>query len=142
MKINSYLNFQGNTEEAFKFYQKAFGGELMGPQKFKDMPDSPDKAGMSEADLNKVMHVALKIGDNLLMGTDSLEAFGQKTVIGTNVSVSVHPDSREEADRLFAALSEGGKIEMPMAEAFWGDYFGALVDKFGTSWMINAEAKK
>lgn len=134
--INPYLNFPGNTEEAFNFYKKVFGGEFLGGvYRFKDTPDA-DK--LSDSDKEKVMHVGLKMGEsNFLMATDALESMGFKVTFGNNFYISIEAESKEEADKLFKGLSEGGKIEMPMADQFWGDYFGSLVDKFGVRWMIN-----
>lgn len=134
--INPYLNFPGNTEEAFNFYKKVFGGEFLGGvYRFKDTPDA-DK--LSDSDKEKVMHVGLKMGEsNFLMATDALESMGFKVTFGNNFYISIEAESKEEADKLFKGLSEGGKIEMPMADQFWGDYFGSLADKFGVRWMIN-----
>lgn len=143
--INPYLNFQGNTEEAFNFYKSAFGGEFAAIMRFGDNPGGADCGdGMQVADheLDKIMHIALPIGKTgMLMATDHLESMGQKLTAGNNFSISVNTDSREEADRLFNVLSEGGKIEMPLADAFWGDYFGAFKDKFGVGWMISYNEK-
>jgi PhnB protein len=138
MQLNPYLNFNGNTEEAFNFYQSVFGGELS-IMKFKGTPGCEE---MSEEDQNKVVHASLPIGSQMLMATDFLESSGQKLVVGNNVNISLHPESKEEADRLFKGLSEGGMVEMPMADAFWGDYFGAFKDKFGISWLINCAGPK
>ena len=135
-KLNTYLNFAGNTEEAFKFYKSVFGGEFRTVMRFKDMPIP----GMTIAknDEDKIMHVALPIGkDDTLMASDVLESRGQKLVVGNNVSISIFPDSKEEADRLFNGLSAGGTVQMPMANQPWGDYYGGLKDKFGVLWMIN-----
>ena len=140
MKLNTYLNFAGNTEEAFNFYQSVFSGELTPIVRFKDMPPSADGGGVSipKEDENKVMHVGLPIGkDQMLMATDILESLGQKLVIGNNVYISIHPDSKEEADRIFNALSAGGKVEMAIGDQPWGDYYGSLKDKFGVQWMVN-----
>lgn len=135
-KLNVYLNFAGNTEEAFEFYQTVFGGELTPVVRFKDM--EIEGMNIPEDDQNKVMHVSLPIGDgDMLMATDTLESLGQTLVQGNNVSLSVHPDSKEEADRIFNALAAGGTIEMPMADQVWGDYYGSLEDKFGVRWMVN-----
>ncbi len=91
-----------------------------------------------EKDQDKIMHIALPIGeDNILMASDTLQSLGQELVQGNNVYVSVHPMSKEEADRIFKALSEGAEIEMPIADQVWGDYYGALKDKFGVMWMVN-----
>lgn len=135
-KLNSYLNFPGNAEEAFRFYNAIFGGEIVTLMRFKDVAEFPGKENLSETDLNKVMHVSLNIGDNLLMGTDALESFGQHIITGNVVTLSLHPDSKEEADRLYQALSQDGKPQQPMAEMFWG-YWGMLTDKFGIQWMVN-----
>jgi PhnB protein len=143
LKLNPYLNFLGKTEEAFNFYKSVFGGGFVGKiSRFKDVPDLPNKDQMSEEDLNKVMHVALMIGDNMLMATDALESQGQTLTVGNNISLSLHPDTKEEADRLFAALGEGGRVDMPLQDMFWGDYFGMLTDQFGIQWMVNFQSKK
>jgi PhnB protein len=135
-KFNPYLNFAGNTEQAFNFYKSVFGGEFASVVRFKDVPIE----GMSipkEAE-NKIMHIGLPIGKGqMLMGTDVLESLGHKLIPGNNVHISVHPDSKEEADRLFTALSKGGKVQMTMADQPWGDYYGNFQDKFGVHWMIN-----
>lgn len=133
--INPYLNFLGNTEEAFNFYKSVFGGEFVVFQRFKD---SPHGDNMSAEDKEKIMHVALPIGNgNVLMGTDALDSMGQKLNIGDNFSISISADSEAEADQLFAALSPGAHIVMPLEKAFWGAYFGMLTDKFGIQWMVN-----
>lgn len=135
-KLNTYLNFAGNTEEAFNFYKSIFGGKFTSVVRFKDMP--MEGINIPKNDENKIMHIGLPIGkDNVLMGTDTLESLGQKLVQGNNVYISIHPDSREEADRIFNALSAGGTIEIPIANQPWGDYYGSLKDKFGVLWMVN-----
>jgi PhnB protein len=136
MKAHSYLNFAGNAEEAFNFYKSVFGTEFSSVVRFKDLP--MEGVTIPKQDEDKMMHIALPIGeDSLLMASDALESLGQQVVQGNNVYVSVHPDSREEADRIFNALSEGADVEMPIAEQVWGDYFGSLKDKFGVRWMVN-----
>jgi len=135
-KLNSYLNFQGNAEEAFKFYKSVFGTQFGNLTRFKDVPVFPGRDKLSEADLNKVMHISLPVGDNLLMATDLLESLGQYLKTGNAVTLSLFPGSREEADKLYAGLSQGGKAHSPMSEMFWG-YWGMLTDKFGVQWMIN-----
>ncbi len=133
--INPYLNFPGNTEEAFNFYKKVFGGDFLGGVfRFKDTPEAEK---MNDADKDKIMHVALPMGPtNMIMATDALESMGFKVTYGNNIHLQIYCDSREEADKFFKSLSEGGKVEMPMADQFWGDYFGSLEDKFGIQWMI------
>jgi len=134
MKLNPYLNFDGNAEEAFRLYQSVFGGELF----IQKMGAAPGTENMSEQEKNLVMHVSLPIGDGqALMASDCVPSQGHVLKVGNNNYISLSPDSREEADRIFNALSEGGKVEMPMEDMFWGDYFGSFKDKFGVSWMIN-----
>ena len=135
LKLNSYLNFAGNTEDAFKFYKSVFGGEFTSVIRFKDMPI--EGVGIPKADENKIMHIALPVGKDVLMASDSLESLGHKLVQGNNVYVSIFPDSKEEADRIFRALSIGGTIEMPIANQPWGDYYGSFRDKFGVFWMVD-----
>lgn len=110
--------------------------------RFGDGPGC-DESPMTEADKTKIMHIALPIGDgNVLMGTDALESLGQTLTTGNNFYICISPDIREEADRLFAELSEGGKVEMPLQDMFWGDYFGCTSDRFGVQWMISFANKK
>jgi len=139
-KVNPYLNFNGNTEEAFNFYKSVFGGEFVALQRFRDTPE----AGNIPADAqDKIMHIALMLGqDTMLMATDTLESMGQKLTVGTNFSISLNPDSEEEATSLYNALSVGGKIQVPLEKAFWGAYFGMFTDKFGIQWMINYDYPK
>jgi PhnB protein len=133
--INPYLNFPGNTEEAFNFYKSVFGGEFSGFQRFKDTPEA---GKLPSGDQEKIMHVALPIGQgNMLMGTDALESMGHALNVGNNFSISVNTDSKEEADQVFNRLSAGGQITMPLQDAFWGDYFGMVTDQFGIQWMVS-----
>lgn len=133
--INPYLNFLGNTEEAFNFYKSVFGGEFAVLQRFKDTPHGDN---MSAEDKEKIMHVSLPIGNgNVLMGTDVLTSMGQKLNIGDNFSISISADSEAEAENLFTALSPGAHVVMPLEKAFWGAYFGMLTDQFGIQWMVN-----
>jgi PhnB protein len=135
-KLHSYLNFAGDAQEAFDFYKGVFGGEFSSAVRFKDFP--MEGVTIAEEDGDKLMHIALPIGDDsILMASDVLESFGQQLVQGNNVYVSVHPTSREEADRIFDALSQGAEIEMPIADQAWGDYYGSLTDTFGVLWMVN-----
>lgn len=138
--INPYLNFRGNTEEAFNFYKSVFGGEFIGGiTRFSDTPEA-DKLPENEKD--KVMHIALPLGGgNMIMGTDALESMNQTVEQGNNFYISIQADSREQADKFFNGLSEGGEIELDMHDAFWGDYFGMFTDKFGIKWMVNHSEK-
>ena len=135
-KLNTYLNFSGNAEEAFKFYKSVFGGEFRSVTRFKDMP--MQGVAIPKKDENKLMHIGLPIGkDDVLMASDVLESFGHKLVVGNNVSISIFPDTKEDADKIFKALSAGGKIEMPLGNQPWGDYYGGFIDKFGVRWMVD-----
>lgn len=140
--VSTYLNFNRNTEEAFTFYKSVFGTEFAGVVRFGDMPPEEGQPAPSEADSELIMNIMLPIlGGHLLMGTDAPESMGFTLNQGNNIYISLHPDSREEADTLFAALSEGGNVQMPMADQSWGDYFGDVIDKFGVQWMINYSSK-
>ncbi|EKE27312.1 MAG: hypothetical protein ACD_3C00225G0015 [uncultured bacterium (gcode 4)] len=133
--INPYLNFAGNTEEAFNFYKSIFGWEFSMLQRFKDTPDG-DK--LSDSDKEKIMHVALPIWNwNMLMWTDSLESMWMKLVEWNNYSLTLEVDSKEEADKIFKWLSEWWQVEMAMDDAFWWAYFWMFKDKFWISWMVN-----
>lgn len=134
-KINPYLNFDGKAEEAFTFYKSVFGGEFLG-EVYK-MGAAPGSENLSEEEKNRVMHIALPVGKDILMASDIVPSAGHKLNVGNNNYVSVFPESREEADQLFNGLSAGGTIEMPMEDQFWGDYFGSFQDKYGVCWMIN-----
>ncbi|WP_373519247.1 VOC family protein [Pricia sp.] len=135
MKVNPYLNFDGQAEEAFNFYKSIFGGEFTANLKMGDMPEA-DK--LPEEEQNRTMHIGLPISkDTILMASDTVPSMGHTLNKGNNLYISLHPESREEADRLFNGLSQGGEIEMPMQDQFWGDYFGSFIDKFGIGWMIN-----
>ena len=137
--INSYLNFNGNTEEVFNFYKSVFGGEFQMVMRFKDVPPEHQS---TPAEANKIMHISFPIGkNNVLMGSDVPEAWG-KAVTGTNVSLSITADSKEEADKLYKGLSAGGKATMPMSNTFWGSYFGMLTDKFGIQWMVSHDQQR
>jgi PhnB protein len=134
-KLNPYLNFDGKAEEAFNFYRTVFGGEFVGG--VHKMGNAPGTENLSDEEKNRVMHIALRVGGDLLMASDIVPSFGQNLTVGNNNYVSIFPDSREDADRIFKALSEDGNIEMPLEDQFWGDYFGSFQDKFGVYWMIN-----
>ena len=132
--INPYLNFNGTTEEAFNFYRSVFGGEFLMLKRFKDMPDGDNVPANAR---EKIMHIVLPMGkENILMANDALEFMGHPLTVGNNFYITISPESREEADKIFNGLSAGGKIEMPMADMFWGDRCGTLVDPDGYTWMI------
>lgn len=142
-RVSTYLNFPRSTEEAFLFYKSVFKTEFPMPMaRFKDIPPQPGQPPIAEADGNLVMHVELPtLGDHVLMGTDAPESMGMTVTQGNNVSINLEPDTRAETERLFHALAEGGQVGMPLADMFWGAYFGALVDKFGIHWMLNCTSK-
>lgn len=124
----------GNTEEAFNFYKSVFGGEFISIMRFKD---TPEKDRVPANDQEKLMHVALPIGGNILMGTDALESVGHVVKPGSNMSISVDTKSEEEANKIFNAISTGGKVAMPLEKMFWGALFGMCTDKFGIQWMVS-----
>ena len=132
--INPILTFDGNTEEAFNFYKSVFGGEFQSLMRWKESP-ACDKISAGEGE--KVMHISLPIGNNVLMAGDGLKSMGQTVTPGNNFNIAIGPDSKEDADRIFNELAAGGKIEMPLQDTFWGAYFGMLQDKFGIRWMMN-----
>lgn len=143
-KTSTYLNFTNQTEQAFNFYKSVFGTDFMGDGliRMSVAPADPSRPPLSEEDKKLIMHVALPIlGGHVLMGTDAPESMGFKIVQGNNVYINLEPDTRAETEKLFNALADGGKIEMPLQEMFWGDYFGSLTDKFGTKWMFNCSSK-
>ena len=133
---NTYLNFNGNCEEAFNFYKSALGGEFGNISRFGEMPKSDDYK-VPETDMSKIMHISLPVGTSVLMGSDSCGDWAPTFVQGNNFSVSITPESKQEADTIFNALSEGGQITTPLHNTFWGAYFGMITDKFGINWMVN-----
>jgi PhnB protein len=136
--VSIYLNFMGNADEAFTYYKKVFRTEFTNPMmRMKDMPPRDGAPSLPEAEQNKVMHVALPIlGGTEIMATDMLESMGQKLVEGNNFTISLSPDTKEEADRLYKELSEGGSDSVPPHNEFWG-YWGMCKDRFGIRWMFN-----
>ena len=140
MQLNTYLHFEDNCREAFEFYRSVFGGEFAWIATFADGP--ADMPPVPDGEKGLIMHVSLPIGDSVLMGSDSTSAFGQPPNVGNNYSISISADSREETDRLFSALSEGGSVAMQPADMFWGAYFGMCADKFGVNWMLSHESSE
>jgi PhnB protein len=136
-KINVYLTFNGNCEEAFNFYKSVFGGEFPYLGRFKDMPPQPGQS-VPQADANKIMHISLPIGnETILMGSDAGGDWGKNIQVGNNFSISLSADDKTQADNFFKKLLAGGTTKMPMADTFWGSYFGMLTDKFGINWMVS-----
>jgi PhnB protein len=137
--VNVYLTFEGNCLEAFEFYKSVFGGEFNYVGKFSEMPPDPNFQ-VPESEKNKIMHISLPVSkETILMGSDRFSRQGPDLIVGNNFSISINSGSREEADRFFNGLSKGGQVTMPMADMFWGAYYGMFVDKFGINWMINYE---
>src|SRR4029079_811647 len=134
--INPYINFNGNAEEAFTFYKSVFGGEFEKIIRFKDIASPEFK--IAEKDENKIMHIALPIGKcNMLMANDVPEFMGRTNENENRSKIVIIAESKEEADKLFNGLSEGGEIEMPIADSPWGSYFGMFRDKYGIEWMVD-----
>jgi len=142
-RVSTYLNFPRSTEAAFLFYKEVFRTEFLGPiLRFRDTPPCDGQPPLVEADQELVMHIELPIlGGHVLMGTDAPETMGFNLVAGNNVYINLEPDDRASTERLFQALGDGGTVEMPLQEMFWGDYFGCLVDRFGIHWMLNCASK-
>lgn len=135
--VNVYLTFNGNCEAAFNFYKSVFGGEFPYIGRFNEMPPGEGKP-MPEEDGNLIMHVSLPISaETMLMGSDTGGEWAPNYKQGNNFSISVTASSAEEAERIFNALAEGGKVTMPLAKTFWADNFGMLEDKFGINWMVS-----
>jgi PhnB protein len=133
--ISPHINFNGNCEEAFRFYQSVFGGEFTRIVRFGDLPGLDHTS--SGADADKVMHIALSIGPDMLMGNDVPEEMGRVNERENRSKIAVTAASREEADNLFSGLSAGGDIEMPIGDSPWGSYFAMFRDKYGIEWMID-----
>lgn len=136
--INVHLNYNGNAEEAFTFYKSVFGGEFSKITRLKDL-ESPDFP-VDEKDANKIMHIALPIGNNTLMANDVPSFLGTVSENENRSKIAVSAQSREEADKLFNGLSAGGTVEMPIQDSPWGSYFGMFRDKYGIEWMIDFDA--
>ncbi len=133
--INPHINFNGNAEEAFTFYQSVFGGAFAKVKRFKERSGSELPVAQKEAE--KIMHIALPIGKNILMGNDVPEILGRVNEAENRSKIAISAETKEEADKLFNGLSAGGEIEMPMANSPWGSYFGMFRDKFGIEWMVD-----
>ena len=138
-QINPYINFNGNTEEAFNFYKSVFGGEFERIIRFKDMPNA--EIPISENEANKIMHIALPIGKNVLMGNDVPEFMGKVNENENRSKIAVSAESKEAADKIFNGLSAGGNIEVPITDSPWGSYFGMFRDKYGIEWTVDFEPK-
>jgi PhnB protein len=138
-QINPHINFNGNAEEAFRFYQSVFGGEFARVMRFKDLagPEFPVAAHEAE----KLMHIALPIGSTFLMGNDVPEVLGRTNENENRSKIAVSAQSKAEAEHLFTGLSAGGQVEMPLEESPWGTYFAMFRDKYGIEWMIDFDPR-
>jgi PhnB protein len=139
-QINPYINFNGNAEEAFNFYKSVFGGEFAMVVRFKDMPGEPHP-NITESEANKIMHIGLPIGNNVLMANDVPSFMGQVNENENRSKISISAASKEEADKLYNGLSVGGQVEMPIGDSPWGSYFARFRDKYGIEWMIDFDPR-
>jgi PhnB protein len=137
-QINPHINFNGNAEEAFNFYKSVFGGDFAKIMRFKDMASTEFPVAENEA--NKIMHIALPIGKNVLMANDVPDILSKVNENENRSKISISAESREEADKLFNGLSAGGTVEMPISDSPWGSYFGMFRDKYGIEWMVDYDA--
>lgn len=138
-RINPWINFNGNAEEAFTFYKSVFGGDFTKILRFKDLssPESP----VPDKEANKIMYIALSIGQNILIGNDVPESMGRVNENENRSKISISAESKEQADALFNGLSVGGTVEMPIGDSPWGTYFAMFRDKFGIEWMVEFDRK-
>jgi PhnB protein len=138
-RVSTYLNFAGNTEEAFGLYRSIFGTEFSGPpMRMGEMPAADGTPSISDEDQNKIAHIELPIlAGHVLMATDMLESMGQQRTIGNNVTINLEPDTRDETDRIYDALSEGGSDATGLQDMPWGAYWGVCLDRYGIRWMFN-----
>lgn len=133
--INPHINFNGNAEEAFNFYKAVFGGEFAKIVRYKEMEN--DAHAIDPAEANKIMHIALPIGKNILMGNDVPSMMGPTNELENRSKIAISADTKDEAYQLFEGLSAGGSIEVPIGQSPWGSHFGMLRDKFGIEWMVD-----
>lgn len=142
-RVATYLNFPGNTEEAFNFYRSVFRSEFVGGiQRFDQVPSEPGQPKLADNVKKMVLHVELPIlGGHVLMGTDAPKEMGFTLSVGNNMHIQLEPETREETERIFNSLSAGGKVSMGLQDMFWGAYFGSFTDKFGINWMVNCQPK-
>jgi PhnB protein len=131
---NPYLNFPGNTEEAFDFYRSVFGGEFPMVLRFRDFPDN--EMGVPDEELDRIAHIALPLGESMLMGTDVV-ASDTPVRMGNNFYIVLNAESAEEADRVFDALADAGSVEMPLQRTEWSEKYGMCTDRFGVQWMMD-----
>jgi len=141
-KVNIYLTFDGNCEEAFNFYKSVFGGEFPYIGRFKEMPTG-DGVKLNPGDAERIMHVSLPISkETMLMGSDTGGDWAANYKQGNNFTISITAGSKDETEKLFNGLSAGGTVTMPLAKTFWAESFGTFTDKFGINWMVSLEQAK
>ena len=138
MQVQAYLFFAGRCEEAVEFYKKALGAEVEMIMRFKDSPEPPQPGMVPPGSENKIMHVSFRIGDSMVMASDG-RCEGAPSFQGFSLSLTVANEA--EADRKFAALAEGGQVQMPLSKTFWSPRFGIVSDRFGVGWMISVAAQ-
>ena len=138
MQVQAYLFFAGRCEEAVEFYKKALGAEVEMIMRFKDSPEPPQPGMVPPGSENKIMHVSFRIGDSMVMASDG-RCEGAPSFQGFSLSLTVANEA--EAGRVFAALSEGGQVQMPLSKTFWSPRFGIVSDRFGVGWMISVAAQ-
>ncbi len=136
--INPHINFNGNAEEAFQFYQSVFGGSFSRIIRFKDL--ASEEFPVAEPEANKIMHISLPIGKSILMANDVPEILGRTNENENRSKIVIAAETKEEANKLFNGLSVGGQIEMPIMDSPWGTYFGMFRDKYGIEWMVEFDA--
>ncbi len=136
MSLNPYLAFPGNCREAFDFYRNVFGGEFGLVSTFRD---GPDDWNIPAAELDLIMHISLPVGNSVLMGSDISSTMGSQPIAGTNFAITFDAQDRQHADTIFASLTAGGEVQVPLGETFWGAYFGVVVDRFGFQWQVITE---
>jgi len=136
--INPYINFNGNAEEAFNFYRSVFGGEFASVVRFKDLESA--EFPVAEKEANKIMRIILPIGGNILIANDVPESMGRVNENENRSKIAISAQTKEEADKLFKGLSEGGTVEMPMSQSPWGTYFAMFRDKYGIEWTVEFES--
>ncbi|MCL6106874.1 MAG: VOC family protein [Actinobacteria bacterium] len=137
-RVSTSINFPSGAGEAFNFYKSVFGGGFSSVRRWSELPEMPGRPPVKEEEKNYIVHIEPPImDDHIIMGSGIPESMRSDLVVGNNVQIMLEPDTREEADRIFAALADGGNVQMPMAGMFWGGYYGALTDKYGIHWMLN-----
>ena len=133
MTVKSYLSFEGRCEEALEFYGKAIGAKVEALMRFKESPEPPQEGCMAPGSENKVMHASFTVGGTMLMASDGM-CSGKPEFKG--ISLTLEAANEAEADKFFAALGEGGQVQLPLTKTFFSPRFGMVADRFGVSWMI------